>query len=374
MKQVLILLSFFLPKLLWAETVIINANIKGLAAGEWVYCVTNNQLKYFTPIKDSVQSVANGFQFKLNIPEGEGNSFIVSIGKQPAAYNDVFVYLDKGTVTITGNGPYFKHATVTGTTAESDYNAYVDFLQKNPKLKDMESVYAKAYQFQLNMDSMGMAALQPKLAEIDSVRNTLILQWLDEHPNSFISADIIYTEFSHRLRKNDLEAMLNKLSPEAKNNLQAKELLHLIEVSKATAIGGTAPDFTQPDTLGNPVSLTDFRGKYVLVNFWASWETNSRDNNPAVLKAYNIFKDKNFTILSISMDDDKDKWLQAIHTDGMPWTHASDLKGWKNNAAAKQYDVEYLPFNILINPSGQIIAKDLSGDDLANKLAEVLKN
>ncbi len=374
MKQLLILGLFFLPKLLLAEPVIINANIKGLAAGEWVYCVTNNQLKYFTPFKDSVQSVANGFQFKLNIPEGEGNSFIVSIGKQPAAYNDVFVYLDKGTVTITGNGPYFKNATVSGTASENAYNAFVDFIRNNPKLKNMKSVYAKAYLFQLNNDSMGNAALQPKLDELDSVRALMIKQWLNEHPNSGVSADIIYTEFSHRLSKNDLEAMLNKLSPEAKNNLPAKDLLQLIEINKSIAIGSIAPDFTQPDTLGNPISLKDFRGKFVLVSFWASWETNSRDNNPAVLKAYNIFKDKNFTIFSISMDDDKEKWLQATHTDGMPWTHASDLKGWKNNAAAKQYDVEYLPFNILINPLGEVIGKDLWGEDLENKLVEVLKN
>lgn len=133
-----------------------------------------------------------------------------------------------------------------------------------------------------------------------------------------------------------------------------------------------APDFTQPDTTGAPVSLSSFRGKYVLVDFWASWCGPCRQENPNVVKAYNQFKDKNFTILGVSLDKNRDAWLQAIKNDGLAWNHVSDLKYWNNEAAAL-YQVQSIPYNVLIDPMGKIIAEDLRGGDLINTLNSVLK-
>lgn len=136
-------------------------------------------------------------------------------------------------------------------------------------------------------------------------------------------------------------------------------------------IGQEAPDFTLPDVDGKPVSLNSFRGKYVLVDFWASWCGPCRQENPNIVATYNQFKDKNFTILGVSLDQDKKAWLKAINDDGLVWKQISDLKFW-NSEAATLYQVQAIPFNVLIDPNGKVIAKELRGPDLRNKLAEVL--
>lgn len=141
---------------------------------------------------------------------------------------------------------------------------------------------------------------------------------------------------------------------------------------KKTLRPENAPDFTMADTSGKAVSLSSFKGKYVLVDFWASWCKPCRYENPNVVAAYNQFKDKNFTILGVSLDENRDAWLKAIQTDGLTWTHVSDLKGWENSAAAL-YGVKSIPYNVLLDPNGNIIAEDVRGKKLFETLDRFLK-
>ena len=141
---------------------------------------------------------------------------------------------------------------------------------------------------------------------------------------------------------------------------------------KIGEIGTVIPDFEQNDVNGNPVNIKSFRGKYVLVDFWASWCGPCRGENPNVVTAFKKYSSKNFTVLGVSLDKSKDPWLQAIANDGLTWTHVSDLKGW-TNAVAQKFGINSIPQNFLIDPNGVIIGRNLRGPDLDAKLESVLK-
>lgn len=195
---------------------------------------------------------------------------------------------------------------------------------------------------------------------------------ITKYPDSPAAAFYLYRYFTYQLPLDELKATRAKISPKLANNPYVKDLDGIIKQLENVQIGKTAPEFSLPDTAGVAVSLSDFQGKYVLLDFWASWCPPCRKENPNLVKAYNDYKDKNFTILGVSLDSDKDKWMKAIADDNLTWTHVSDLKFWDSEIPAL-YGVRGIPANVLLDPNGVIIAKNITGEELHSTLQKVVK-
>jgi peroxiredoxin len=214
-----------------------------------------------------------------------------------------------------------------------------------------------------------------QLLRIGMGRKEAFLKFIRENPGSLVSFDALKEYAGISPDPFQVEPVYNELSDSLKATPAVLAYHKRLQDLKKIAIGQTAPDFTQADTAGKKVSLHDFRGQYVLLDFWASWCHPCRKENPTVVKAFHRYKDKGFTVISVSLDAPgaRDKWLKAIHDDGLEgWTHLSDLSFW-GNEVARLYCIQSIPQNFLLDKDGKIIAKNLRGDELLTQLDKIVK-
>ncbi len=345
---------------------VLTGKLDNLPKDQWIYLSG-----FGNGLKDSVQQTEKGFRFDLDIPEGEGDFYIFQVGKMKASgeMNGAFIFLEKGKLNISSKTPMLKDAKYSGGKLADYYNLF----QQRSKITGLDALYDQFGEARKNKDQDKIATLRKEIDNKNAEQATLDKNFVLKHKNS---PAIVYPMF-FTLRNGDdlasLDELLQQASPQARNNVPIKAIEHSIKTDKLTGIGRTALPFTQADTLGNKVSLSDFKGKYVLVDFWASWCVPCRMENPNVVSAFQQYKNKNFTVLGISFDypGQQKRWLDAIHSDHLSWPQLSDLKGWKNEVGVL-YDIKSIPSNLLIDPNGVIIAKNLRGEHLDKKLAELL--
>jgi peroxiredoxin len=325
-------------------------------------------------ITDSVALKDGKFQFTGSVGNVPLNAYLIlnDKGTGPKFKDYKTIYIEKGNITVTGKDSV-ANAKVDGPKTNQENERYEAALK--PILDQENAFEAKqkaATPEQKSSDAYERESHKTEKA-LEAQENAINKKFIQDNPDSYISLSALES-YAYSADYADIAPLYNGLSDAIKQSEGGKAFGDRLPKLKAVAIGATAPEFAEADTSGKVISLSSFKGKYVLVDFWASWCGPCRRENPRVVKTFNTFKGKNFTILGVSLDRPgaKEKWMAAIHKDGLTWTHVSDLQFWKSKTA-DLYGVRAIPQNFLVDPDGKIIGKNLMGDDLSDKLAEIFE-
>jgi thiol-disulfide isomerase/thioredoxin len=335
-----------------AQNTALTGQIKGLSGATVKINYSNNGV-FKT---DSVTAINDIFTWKANLNGPQ----LISLIMDNHSYS---YFVGPGHTRLTGIKNSSQSYKLTGSPMQQDAEAFSGSIKD---LTDQESMLNANY---TKASIQEKAVLAKKRDDLRKQKMDRADQFIASHPKSFFSIYLIAGRTGYGYA--EVKPLYDKLDESAKQTDAGKKLAQKLDILKRSLIGNQMADFIQADTSGKQVKLSSFKGKYVLVDFWASWCGPCRAENPNVLKVYNAYKDKGFTVVGISLDDKAVNWKKAIRDDKMPWVQLSDLKGWKNEISTS-FGIQAIPSNLLIDPSGKIIAKDLRGEALHKKLDETL--
>ena len=305
------------------------------------------------------------FEVKLNQPSPTLYSMVV----KDDATSRVLFFADNGTLEIDATKGDLGNAKITGSHSNDEFVEY--------------STMVSNYDFMLNTVQQVWSDLEQKgtlLPKVDSLqqayrkteqkKDSAIMVWINKHNRSFVSPLVMIINYANEGEPVLMRRMFDAMTADVKKSYYGNVMDGIIARKEGLNVGKKAPLFSQADPDGKMISLESFRGKYVLIDFWASWCGPCRQENPNVVRTYEKYKAKGFDILGVSLDNNKARWLKAIEDDQLTWTQVSDLKYWKNEVAV-QYGVQSIPANFLLDKEGKIIAKGLRGAALDATLDKI---
>jgi len=343
------------------STFTINAEITGVEESTPIYLqkFKDGKLESVDSAKLSASKVS--FTGSLESPE----MIYLQVGKTRKMVN---LFGENSTIFVKVNIDSLDKAEVNGSKSHDDLMAFRKYLEPvNEKAIELNKAYDLASK---NFETEKMEMLGQDYQNLRIEHFTLIEEFVASKPDSYFTPYVIREYLADKMHYLELDSMLVKLDSSIHDSKDYQILSQRVKTNKSIEVGMPAVDFALNDTTGNPISISSFQGKILLIDFWASWCGPCRHENPRVVKLYNDFREKGFEIIGVSFDEKRSAWIDAIHQDQLAWPHVSDLKGW-SSAAGKLYAVTSIPATILLDRDGIIVAKNLRGDALRKKLEEI---
>ena len=340
----------------------ISGEISGMETGQ----IKLEAIVFGSPVAFEAPVKSGKFEFQINQPSPTAYNLKVSSKPEDV----VTIFCDNGPHQFKAKLGQLRDASFTGTASQNDWVGYNTQVNKiDDALRAVQYTFDDLAARQLLSGKED--SLRIRYQSLSMQRDQTIGNWVIDHRGSNVAPFIIAINYLSNPQPEVIRSLYEPLTPEVKNTYYGRIINEVLQKYEAVEIGKIAPEFSQTDLEGKLISLESFRGKYVLLDFWASWCGPCRAENPNLVRTYNRFSNK-MEILGISLDQKRDSWMKAIQDDQLTWKHVSDLKGW-SNAVGKKYNVQSIPANFLLDPTGKIIAKGLRGAELERTLEALLK-